>query len=279
MRLVSMALLIVSAVAGCQKAPEESRRSSDATDYFYYEKGVEGTVYPEIRWHRREPGRLFDTTLRPTDMQGSFPTSYLSRITRNDQAYSKRIYDIAYINFHLPDTSPISPQTSDRLGSTVSENEVRLEIGGWSQSDGTHPRWLSQIYRGHMETRGHDIFVEDRGLSFHHFTVPEASDVDGRPVVVECMKVVGCQANLTIPQEMAGLPPMREGELPGRSIGARLAIAFHSDHIGDWPEIRRKAVCFAVFSIPKLDAERIAPIKRLRCNDVRGAIAKTISRA
>lgn len=275
MRLV---LIAVVAVVGCQKAPEEPRRPSDPTDYFYREKGVEGVVYPPIRWHQREPGRLFDTSLRPTDMRGAFPTTYLSRITRNDQAYSKRIWDVVYISFQIPNVSPIPVRASDGLGSNISENEVRLQVGGWSRSDGAHPRWLGKIYKGHMETRGHDIFVEDRGRSFHYFTAPEASDLDGRPVVVECMKVVGCQADLTIPQEMAGLQPMREGELPGRSIGARLAIAFHSDRIDDWPEIRRKAICFAAFSIPKLDAEKIEPRGQLHCNDVRAAIAKTIGR-
>lgn len=278
MRLVPITLMAIVAMAGCQEAPKEPRRPSDPTDYFYREKGVEGVAYPPIRWHQREPGRLFDTTLRPTDMRGAFPTAYLSRITRNDQAYSERIWDVVYIKFQIPAVSPIPARASDSLGSNVSENEVRLQVGGWSRSSGAHPRWLGQIYKGHMETRGHDIFVEDRGRSVHYFTAPEASDLDGRPVMVECMKVVGCQADLTIPQEMAGLPPMREGELPGRSIGARLAIAFHSDRIDDWPEIRRKAVCFAAFSIPRLDAENIAPRRELRCNDVRAAISKTIGR-
>ena len=265
-------------VAGCRKPPEEPWRPSDPTDYFYREKGLEGIVYPPIRWHQREPGRIFETTLRPTDMRGSFPTFYLSRITRHDQAYSKRIYDVVYIGFQLSTASPLLVQTSDRLGSKVSESEVRLQIGGWSQSNYTHPRWLGKIYKGHIETRGYDIFVEDGGRSYHYYTAPDASDLNGRPIVVECMKVVGCEADLTIPQEMAGLPPMRDEELPQNSIGAGLVIAFHSNRIDDWPEIRRKALCFAAFSISKLDAEQIAPRKRLRCNDVRAAIAKTIGR-
>ena len=88
-----------------------------------------------------------------------------------------------------------------------------------------------------------------------------------------------CTAQLTIPQEMAGLLPMREGELPGRTIGAELAIIFHPDDIDDWPEIRRKAVCFAALSIRNLDVGKIAPIGGLRCDDVRAAIGRTIDRS
>jgi hypothetical protein len=277
MRVAPIILWALLALGGCEKPVKKPEPPSDPTDYFFRWRGLEGAVYPPIRWHERKPGRLYETTLRPTEMAGVFPTAYLSRITRNYQPWAERIYDVAYGGFDLTAMSPLPPEKGISSSNLVG-NEVQIEIGGWSRSTGDHPRWLGKIYKGHMETRGHDIFVEDGGRSFHYFTAPEASDLDGRPVVVECMKVVGCKADLTVPQEIAGLPPMREGELPGRSIGARLAIAFHSDRVDDWPEIRRKAVCFAAFSIQKLDAEKIAPRGRLRCSDVRAAIAKTIGR-
>lgn len=273
-----LVLLAGLALAGCEEPAKEPEPPSDPTDYFFRWKGLEGITYPPIRWHEQKPGRLFETSLRPTEMVGALPTAYLSRITRNYRPWAKRIYDVAYGSFDLATMSPLLPEKG--IGSSNLEgNEIQVEIGGWSRSTGDHPRWLAKIQKGHMETRGHDIFVTDRGASYHYFTDSMASDLDGRPVVIECGKVVGCKADLTVPQEIAGLPPMREGELPGRSIGARLAIAFHSDRVDDWPEIRRKAVCFVAFSIPKLDTSKIAPIGNLRCNDVRAAISRTIDKS
>lgn len=272
------AALAVSAalvLAGCGEAPKEPERPSDPTDYFYRSKAVEGSRYPPIRWHEREPGRLFETTLRPTALQGAFPTAYLTRITRNDQAYAKRIYDVASGGFYLSDLSPLPPEKGTRWRSDLERNEVVFEIGGWSRSGALEPQKLAELYKGRIEARGGHTVIVTEGHHWHFFTAPAASNLDGQAVAVECWKHL-CAAELTIPQELAGLPSMREGAQPGRTIGAQLAIVFHPDRIDDWPEIRRKAVCFATFSIPKLDTAKIAPIGGLRCNDVRAAIGRTI---
>lgn len=268
---------LVTVLAACRKPENEPERPSDPTDYFYRFEQASRQSKPPIRWNEREPGRLFVTTLRPSEMKGEFPTPYLTRITRNDQAWSKRIYDVVYGGFDLSNLSPLPPEKGTRWRSDLKRNEIVWEIGGWSRSGATNPQMLVKIYGGRIERRGDlRMVVTDKGRSWHYFTAPDASDLDGRAVSVECWQRVGCSARLTIPQEMAGLPPLREGAMAGSTIGAKLEIFFHVDNIHNWPEIRRKAVCFAAFSIPKLNTTKIAPVSHLNCHDVRAAIKRTL---
>jgi hypothetical protein len=264
-------------MGGCQKTPEQPSQANDDTDMFFKWEFPNVTESPPIRWHERQPARLFATTLRPTRMHGLFPTAYLSRIRRNYQPWAERIYDEVQGGFDLKTMSPLPPEKG--LGSYgLVGHEIQIEIGGWSRSGDPHPRWLAQLYKGHMKSEEHDIFVADDGWAYRHFTEPDVANLDGQPVTVKCAKVVGCAADLTIPQQLVKLPPMPGRKTPGRSTGALLAIAFHSERIGDWPEIRRKAVCFATFAVADLDVAKIAPIARLRCDDVRKAIAGTMGR-
>lgn len=276
MRLVLAILLTSVLMPGCRGTTEQPSPASDPTDFFFRWEGNVGAEYPPIRLHERKPGRLFATTLRPTMMTGAFPTAYLSRITRTYQPWAERIYDVAYGGFDLKEMSPTAPEKG--LGPyNLAGREIQIEIGGWSRSGDPHPRWLGRIYKGHLETGQHDVFVADDGWTYHHFRTPETGNLDGQPVTMKCGKVVGCTAELTIPQEIARLPAMQDGGSSGRSTGARLAVSFRSELVGDWAEIRRKAACFASFSIPALDRDRVAPLKGLRCDDVDKAITKTLA--
>ena len=183
---LAMALTAL-ALGGCGESARESgkepERRSDPMDYFYRPAHTWKQEYPLIRWHEREPGRLFETTLRPTAMQAAFPTAYLSRITRNDQAWAKRIYDVVYGGFYLSDFSPLPPEKGTRARSDFERNEIAFEIGGWQRSGATDPQMLVKLYEARIEKRGHlMVLVTDKGRSWHYFTDPAASDLDGQAV-------------------------------------------------------------------------------------------------
>lgn len=281
MRRTPTSLLVPLLLAACGGAAQEPEPPSDPTDYFYRNQDLEGITNPPIRWQQREPGRLFETTLRPTALRGALPSTYLSRITRNYQPWAEQIYDVADVSFDYFDITPLPPERGIGWGilGTERRNEILIDLGGYATSYALEPQALANLRKGTIETRGHHtVVVADLGGDEYFFSAPDASNLDGQPVWVECYRWK-CEAALTIPQEMAGLNPLHEGRsAPVRgTTGARLAITFHPDLIDDWPEVRRKAVCFAALSIPDLDADLIEPAGRLRCDDLRTAIASTMT--
>ena len=274
-------------LAACGSQSDQPEPPSDPTDYFYWEERVASSTYPPIRWHEQVPARYFDTTLRPTQMQARLPTVYLSRITRNYRPWAEQIYDVAYLSFDFNDLSPLQPARGIGWGTDedLKSNEVLIQLGGWEASSYFTPERIASIWHGEItETDDHVIVTSERlpgGKSASQYFFDQASkgDLDGNPVVVECLSEWKCTADLVIPQEFAGHPPLYLGKnKPYQgTTGARLRIIFHPERIDEWEGVRRKAACFVALSIMNLELELIAPHEHLACEDVQTAIQATTS--
>ncbi|WP_390586493.1 hypothetical protein [Erythrobacter sp. MTPC3] len=274
-------------LAACGGQPASPEPPSDPTDFFYREAWQENITIPPIRWHEQAPGRYFETTLRPTEMNASLPTSYLSRITRNYQPWAKEIYDVAYLGFDLDRLTALPPDRSFGWGTReeAKPDEVLIQLGGYEPSSYFTPERITNIWDGEItETDDHVIITSERfpgGRSTmqYFFNQPSKGDLDGNPVIVDCASDWKCTADLVVPQEFAGHSPLYLGKnKPYRgTTGARLRVTFHPDRIDDWEEVRRKAACFAALSIEDLELASIAPVDNTECNDVRSAIERSIA--
>lgn len=268
-------------VSACGSEPVAPEPPSDPTDYFFHEEWMDTVTAPPLRFHEQNPRRLFETSLRPTDMQASLPTSYLSRVTRNYRPWANEIYDVAYLSFDRSTFAPLSPEegTGWGLPGENGSHDVLIEFGGWNAKKLTVPETHIDPFGGEVQRRGElTVITRDNTPSElrYFFEAEDKSDLNGNPAVAECHANWKCTADLVFPQEYAGLEPLyvvRDSIKPYKgTTGAKLRITFHPDALPEWAEIRRKAVCLAALSVQDINLSQIAPKGRLNCDDVRKEI-------
>jgi len=273
------AILCALLLAGCggenTKAPEPP---SDPTDAFYPKPVPFVVVNPPYRWHDRQPGRWFETTLRPWNAKARVPTAYLYHVTRNYQPWAKQIYDVARLYLDIDTLAP-TQGTIGWLGPN-DKSALEIELGGWSQTGARNAKlYVSIVHSARIVESQPDRTVIEEGKNWHKYLLNGAGEAnaDGNPVEINCVREM-CDATLALIPEWTGAS-MLSGEssrLGKSTAGIALHISFDKSRLKEWPEIRRKAICFAAIGISDFSFEKAFPGHKNACSDVKAAMNRTI---
>ena len=264
------------AVSACSPEPAPLPDRSEATDVFYRSPDMLHQKHPALRLHEREPTRRFRSSLRPWPIEGTFPTAYLGRVTRNVQPYGNELYDIVYLGFDRVSLKPLPPERAAGFGSfPANRAEVLLQVGGWSQPiKPASFAAMAGIHRARIveNSPGHRSFATGKGEIIHFFSDPDRGNLAGQSLLVDCWSHV-CRASLTVP--MAGLraETLRASSAPDAKGGLSIAVEFHPDQFAHWADIRRKAICLAQDAVPDLRlSDGGGRVGKATCADVWRAI-------
>lgn len=264
---VYAAMMLAPIVASCGASPTPVETPlSEPTDAFYHrEAGLPGET-PPTRWHDRQPARTFDTSLRPWAVQARLPTPYLFRVTRNHQPWAGRIYDKADMVFSFGSLQPIQPQSiTAMVQSSNDDDAVRLALGGWARSYSLPPEIHANIYNAPIIRTAEGVEVKEGPNSSQFYRSAPNGQIDGQPVVLHCGSE-RCRAELAIPPTSISPTPPAVDQTADGGIG--LNVDFPRRHLDDWPEVRRKSLCFAALSIIGFRFERAFTNGRQECRDV-----------
>lgn len=270
--------LVISAVLPSCSAgadPQVDSRS-EAPDLFYQPASTKvRTDSLRSRWHRSNSVHWFETKLRPTAMRARLPTAYLRMVTHNHQPWAEAVWDEAYAGFKLPAVTPLAPEKATRWRSDFQPDEVVLELGGFSQSNVPIIDTFSAVHKTRVRTVGNYRVTQDGKRTIYEFGDPRRRDLDGSPIAIEC-RVALCSVQLTIPPALASAEPLAGRAPSGGNFGSRLGVFFHRSRLADWPEIRRKSICFAGLSISGFSFDSVFKGTPTPCVDVRKSIERTL---
>jgi hypothetical protein len=264
-------VVVVPVIASCSRDNDTIPDRSEPAQIFYDPpKG-----FPKYPYKRssREPGRLIETPLRPSQMMARLPSAFLRSIGHPWEPYAKQIWDFASFGF---DIDTVAPAAAEKIGDVRNPGHViSIELGGYSRTY----RWMAKrkFLKGDriINDSPTEITKISAGHLDHVFYSLDEAEIDGAPALVSCLKT--CEATLTISPDMSEIPSddhwMQHGYGPD---GVALKISFDEAFISRWREIRKKALCFAAGSIPTFEGRGITSISKEKCSAVRKAIAKTM---
>ena len=264
---VCAAMILAPLAASCGSSPTQVETPpSEPTDAFYRREAALPGETPPTRWNDRQPARTFDTSLRPWAVQARLPTPYLFRVTRHHQPWAGRIYDEADMVFGFGSLQPIQPQSITALvQSSNNDDAVRLTLGGWARSHASPPELVADIYDAPIIRTAAGVEVKERPNSSQFYRSAPNGQIDGQPIALHCGPEQ-CRAELAIPPTSISPPPPAVD--PTVDGGIRLSVEFHRRRLEDWPEVRRKSLCFAALSIIGFRFERAFANGWQACRDV-----------
>ncbi len=261
---------VMPLIAGCSRKSDGVPDRSELPQIFY-DPPKDIPKYPYKRLSR-EPGRLIETPLRPSQMMARFPSAYLRSIGHPWEPYAKHIWDFASFGF---DIDTLAPAAAEKVGDIRNPGDiVSIELGGYSRTY----RWMAE-----RKFPKSDIIINDRpaeitklsaGHLDHVFYSSGEAEIDGAPALVSCLKT--CDARLTINPETVEAHPISWVQKGYGPDGIALKISFDEALVSRWPEIRAKALCFAADSIPAFEGRNNILNSNEKCSAVRKAIATTI---